>query len=123
MPLLPATSLLSSYDDMADQSVSRDPTDVLAEAERQWIYTEEELLQTPSILDGMKPEEERQMRSKGTNFITQVGIMLKLPQTTLCSASIFFNRFLMRHSLVKKEGQKYLHHYVRAHISFLFGNS
>lgn len=97
---------------MADQDVSRDPTDMLAEAELQWIYTEEELQRTPSILDGMKPEEERQLRSKGTNFITQVGIMLKLPQTTLCSASIFFNRFLMRRSLVKKEGHKPLHHYV-----------
>lgn len=112
MPLLPDHPLQSSDQNMADQEVSRDPTEVLAEAELQWIYTEEELLQTPSILDGMKPEDERQLRSKGTNFITQVGIMLKLPQTTLCTASIFFNRFLMRKSLMKKEGYKPLHHYV-----------
>ena len=92
--------------------MSKDPAEVLAEAELQWMYSEEDLLHTPSILDGMTPDEERQLRSKGTNFITQVGIMLKLPQTTLCTASIFFNRFLMRHSLVKKEGHKPLHHYV-----------
>ena len=97
---------------MSREESSKDPVEVLAEAEQQWMYTEEELLHTPSILDGMSPEEERQLRSKGTNFITQVGIMLKLPQTTLCTASIFFNRFLMRHSLVKKEGHKPLHHYV-----------
>lgn len=90
-----------------------DPAEVLQEAEQQWLYTEEELLHTPSIRDGMSPEEERQLRSKGTNFITQVGIMLKLPQMTLSTASIFFNRFLMRRSLVKKEGYKPLHHYVR----------
>lgn len=112
MSLLTDSPLQPSLHNMADQDVSRDPTDVLAEAELQWIYTEEELQRTPSIVDGMKAEEERQLRSKGTNFITQVGIMLKLPQTTLCTASVFFNRFLMRRSLVKKDGHKPLHHYV-----------
>lgn len=62
----------------------------------------------------MSAEEEREMRAKGLNFIMQVGIMLKLPQLTLSTAGIFFNRFLMRHSLVNKGGDspKPLHHYV-----------
>jgi protein BUR2 len=90
------------------------PDTVLAEAEAQWLFTEAELGQTPSNIDGMTPETERETRTKGLNFIMQVGIMLKLPQVTLSTASIFFNRFLMRHSLVSKPEQpKALHHYVR----------
>lgn len=86
---------------------------VLAEAEAQWLFTESELAQTPSILDGMAAEAEREMRTKGLNFIMQIGIMLKLPQITLSTAGIFFNRFLMRNSLVSKPDQpKALHHYV-----------
>jgi len=91
---------------------SRDPAAVLADAEQQWIFTEEELLRTPSCVDGMAVEEERQLRQKGHTFITQVGIMLKLPQTALSVAAIFFNRFLMRRSLVPAKDYKPLHHYV-----------
>ena len=88
------------------------PYEVIEEAERQWIYTEDELLRTPSIIDGLSPEEERTFRYKGFNFITQVGIMLKLPQTTISTATVFFNRFLMRYSLKQKSKEdKKLHHY------------
>ena len=68
-------------------------------AETQWLFTEAELLRTPSILDGLTPEKERENRSKGVNFILQVGIMLKLPQITLATASVFLHRFYMRHSM------------------------
>lgn len=88
------------------------PNAVLASVERQWIFTEEELVRTPSIMDGMSPEEERTLRHKGINFIVQVGVMLKLPQLTLSTAAVFFNRYLMRKSLVPKEGYRPLHHYV-----------
>lgn len=90
--------------------------DVLAEAEQQWIYSEEELLRSPSILAGMKPEEERQLQVKGINFIAQVGIMLKLPQTTISTAAVFFHRFLMRQSLVHNDHYRALHHYVRSSL-------
>lgn len=90
----------------------RPPPPAVVEAEQQWIFTEEELLHTPSIVDGMSPEEERTLRKKGVNFILQVGMMLKLPQTTLSTAAIFFNRFLMRNSLRARPGHKPLHHYV-----------
>ncbi|KAF2712691.1 cyclin-like protein [Pleomassaria siparia CBS 279.74] len=89
----------------------RPPPPVVVEAEQQWIFSEEELLRTPSIVDGMSPEEERQTRRKGVNFILQVGMMLKLPQTTLSTAAIFFNRFVMRNSLKARPGYKPLHQY------------
>jgi protein BUR2 len=91
---------------------SKDPEAVLAESERQWLYTEEELLRSPSIVDEMSPEEEHTLRAKGANFIQQVGGMTKIPMTTVSAACVLFNRFLMRYSLVPKEGYKPLHHYV-----------
>jgi len=39
-------------------------------------------------------------------------MMLKLPQTTLSTAAIFFNRYLMRNSLKIRQGYKQLHHYM-----------
>ena len=95
----------------------RSPERVLAEAEEQWIFDEEELARTPSIQDGMSAEKEKEIRAKGTNFIRQVGIMLKLPELTLSTAAIFFNRYLMRMTLVDKPGKKALHHYVRPIIN------
>lgn len=102
---------------------ARDPVDVLAEAEQQWLYTEDELLLSPSIADGMPADQEREVRSKGVNFILQAGIMLKLPQMTLTTAAVFFNRYLMRKSLVdKKDSYKALHHYVRTLLLHLHYN-
>ncbi|KAJ4382446.1 hypothetical protein N0V86_002781 [Didymella sp. IMI 355093] len=89
----------------------RPPPPAVVEAEQQWIFVEEELDRAPSILDGMSAEEERTLRRKGVNFILQVGMMLKLPQTTLSTAAVFFNRYLMRNSLKAKPGYKPLHHY------------
>lgn len=111
---------------------SKDPTDVLAEAEQQWIYTKDELSRAPSVVDGMPEMEELTLRSKAQNFITNVGIMLKLPQTTLATATVFCNRFLMRMSLKKrpdKPGYVPLHHYVsplhwrRRHYNIRLANS
>ncbi|KAK5125801.1 hypothetical protein LTR85_012077 [Meristemomyces frigidus] len=93
----------------------KSPNRVLAETEAQWIFTEAELANTPSIQDGMSQAEERETRAKGVNFIIQVGIMLKLPQLTLSTAAIFFQRFLMRASLKKARNEiPKLHHYQSA---------
>ncbi|KAF2655913.1 cyclin-like protein [Lophiostoma macrostomum CBS 122681] len=89
----------------------RPPPPAVEQAEKQWIFSDDELLQTPSIMDGMPVEEEQTLRRKGTNFILQVGMMLKLPQTTLSTAAVFFNRYLMRNSLKARAGYKPLHHY------------
>jgi protein BUR2 len=93
------------------RELPRPPPPAVEESEQQWVFTEEELLSAPSILDGMPAEEERSLRRKGVNFILQVGMMLKLPQTTLSTAAVFFNRYLMRHSLKPRPGYKPLHHY------------
>jgi protein BUR2 len=95
------------------REMPRPPLPAVVESEQQWVFTEDELLQAPSILDGMPAEEERTLRRKGVNFILQVGMMLKLPQTTLSTAAVFFNRYLMRQSLKPRQGYKPLHHYVR----------
>ncbi|KAF2487634.1 cyclin-like protein [Neohortaea acidophila] len=93
----------------------KSPNRVLAEAEAQWTFTEAELANTPSIQDGMSQAEEQDLRAKGVNFIVQVGIMLKLPQLTLSTAAIFFQRFLMRASLKKEHnGIPKLHQYQAA---------
>jgi len=76
----------------------------------QWFFTEAELASTPSILDGVTPIDERCRRAKGVNFIIQAGIMLKLPQLTLATASVFFHRYFMRVSMVPEKGGQ--HHYV-----------
>ncbi|EWC47349.1 hypothetical protein DRE_00317 [Drechslerella stenobrocha 248] len=66
----------------------------------QWLFTDEELMRTPSILKhDITVQQEREGRSKGCNFILQVGIKLKLPQLTLATASVFLHRFFMRESL------------------------
>jgi len=101
------------------QQVVKSTERVLAEADQQWLFDETELLSTPSIRDGMSVGKEKEMRAKGVNFIRQVGIMLKLPELTLSTASIFFNRFLMRMSLVDRPGVKALHHYVSCYRSLL----
>jgi protein BUR2 len=98
---------------------SKDPEAVLAESEQQWLYTEEELLRTPSIIAGMSLEEEQSIRKKAADFITQVGIQIKIPQITISAACVLFNRFLMRYSLVAKPGHKPLHHYVCCGIGYL----
>ncbi|KMK60343.1 cyclin [Aspergillus fumigatus Z5] len=77
-----------------------EPNPVLHASQTQWLFTDEELTRTPSQLDGMKMEAEHTSRSKGVNFITQVGIMLKLPQLTLATAAVYLHRFFMRYSMV-----------------------
>lgn len=86
----------------------------------QWLFTEAELANTPSVLDGLPSIEERARRAKGVNFIIQAGILLKLPQLTLATASVFFHRFYMRQSMIPEKGG--LHHYVGwpAHPLFLY---
>ncbi|KAI9840535.1 MAG: Cyclin- protein fam58a [Sclerophora amabilis] len=93
------------------------PRDILLAAEAQWIFSEEELSRTPSGLDGMPLDQERENRGKGVNFITQVGIMLKLPQLTLATASVILHRFFMRHSMVDKGGRPGFHYYAVAATS------
>ncbi|SLM38116.1 Cyclin-like [Lasallia pustulata] len=98
------------------------PNQLLLRAESQWLFTESELLRTPSALDGLAPEKERDNRGKGVNFILQVGIMLQLPQITLATASVFLHRFFMRHSMVDVPGRPGLHYYAIAATSLFLAS-
>ncbi|KAI9893381.1 MAG: hypothetical protein M1814_006677 [Vezdaea aestivalis] len=80
------------------------PNPTLQAAEAQWLFTEEELRMTPSIEDGWTVEQERECRAKGVNFIASVGIMLRVPQLTLATASVFLHRFYCRHSMNETKG-------------------
>ena len=84
------------------------------ESQSQWLFTEEEVRNSPSIHDGLSVAEEISRRAKGVNFITQAGILLKIPQLTLGTASVFFHRFYMRYSMVPEKNG--IHHYVRSSI-------
>lgn len=84
---------------------------ILLASQAQWLFTDEELTRTPSQLDGMKFEAEHTSRSKGVNFITQVGIMLKLPQLTIATAAVYLHRFFMRYSMVDIPRRPGLHPY------------
>lgn len=78
----------------------------------QWLFTSDEFERlTPSRCEGMDAANEYINRRKGINFITQVGISLKLDQITLATASIYFQRFYMRHPLQIQGSSKGAHHY------------
>lgn len=51
------------------------PSELILLAESQWLFTDEELLRTPSIIDGLPREKERENRAKGVNFIMQVWLV------------------------------------------------
>ncbi|KAI7861229.1 cyclin-like protein, partial [Spinellus fusiger] len=65
----------------------------------QWLFTKEELLDTPSILDGVTHEQEQMDRTKGCHYLLAVGAKLNLPQLVLVTATTFFHRFFMRQSI------------------------
>lgn len=91
MPALSSTPNMATSDPPADW-------------DHRWLFTEDELHLTPSALDGYPLSREREERSKGCNFIVQLGIQLKLPQLTLATASTYLHRFYMQNSLKR-------HHY------------
>ncbi|ESZ91174.1 hypothetical protein SBOR_8439 [Sclerotinia borealis F-4128] len=61
-----------------------------AKAFDQWLFTEAELKATPSILEGLSPEEERTRRAKGVSFMSSIGNMLHVPMTTEIAATALF---------------------------------
>ncbi|KIW10357.1 hypothetical protein PV08_11319 [Exophiala spinifera] len=93
-----------------DASPSFATNPVIERTQSQWLFSPDELLLSPSIVEGMPVAQELANRQKGVNFITQVGIMLKLPQLTLATASVYLHRFFMRHAMVQSN-KPGLHHY------------
>ncbi|KAK6958259.1 hypothetical protein Daesc_001056 [Daldinia eschscholtzii] len=101
-------------------SPTRSPTRTPLAMPNQWHFTQDEVLSSPSILDGLSPQEERLRRAKGVNFIYQAGILLELPQTTLYVAGVFFHRFFMRRSMVEEKHG--IHHYNIAATALFLAN-
>ncbi|KAK6083038.1 cyclin-K [Seiridium cupressi] len=102
------------------QSTSQTTPDQAKMAENQWIFTDDEVLGTPSIIEGLHPAEERLRRAKGVNFIYQAGALLQLPQTTLYVAGVYFHRFYMRIGLAEERGG--IHHYNIAATALFLAN-
>ncbi|KAF9547600.1 hypothetical protein EC957_008256 [Mortierella hygrophila] len=67
-------------------------------ADSQWYYQKEEFYGTPSQISGLSFPVEKESRHKGIAFIMMVGMHLKLPQLTMATAALFFQRFYMRRS-------------------------
>ncbi|CEI89741.1 hypothetical protein RMCBS344292_04090 [Rhizopus microsporus] len=65
----------------------------------QWLFTKEDLYDTPSILDGISFEQEQTDRVKGCHYLLAVGAKLNLPQLVMVTATTFFHRFFMRQSM------------------------
>ncbi|KNC82244.1 hypothetical protein SARC_05471 [Sphaeroforma arctica JP610] len=64
-----------------------------------WYFTEEELkYQTASRADNISFEEEEKLRRVGAGFIQDVGESIRVPQLTIATASIFFQRFYVYQS-------------------------
>lgn len=103
--LVTTTDIGTTEANMVDSSYSSSP------GRDQWLFDEEDLQHTPSIIrGGISMQEEWTRRAKGVNFIIQAGMILKLPQLTLATASVFFHRFYMRENMVVEKGG--IHHYV-----------
>ncbi|RCI06609.1 hypothetical protein CU098_013164 [Rhizopus stolonifer] len=64
-----------------------------------WLFTKEDLLDTPSIKDGVSTEQEALNRVKGCHYLLAVGAKLNLPQLVVVTAITFFHRFFMRQSM------------------------
>ncbi|KAK4170307.1 cyclin-like protein [Cladorrhinum sp. PSN259] len=86
----------------------------------QWLFTRDEVVSTPSIIDGMSIAEERLRRAKGINFIKQAAVILELPAITIWVASVFFHRFYMRYSMDQEKGG--VHHYNIAATALFLAN-
>ncbi|KAF9087418.1 hypothetical protein BGX23_008147 [Mortierella sp. AD031] len=71
---------------------------MISTPDNQWYYQREEFFVTPSAVHGLPPQVEKESRHKGISFIMVVGMHLKLPQLTMATAALFFQRFYMRRS-------------------------
>jgi len=111
---MPAARMPSKNDASPSPSPHFSTNPIIERVQSQWLFTPAELKRAPSIIDGMQTTQEHSNRSKGVNFIYQVGMLLKLPQLTLATASVYLHRFFMRHSMVDLPNRPGLHHYAVA---------
>ncbi|CAO3584914.1 unnamed protein product [Absidia cylindrospora] len=65
----------------------------------QWLYSKDELYDTPSIADGFTFEQEQMDCTKGCHYLLAVAARLNLSQLVVATATTFFHRFFMRQSM------------------------
>ncbi|XP_011306172.1 cyclin-T1-1-like [Fopius arisanus] len=71
------------------------------ERRTRWVFTREQLLDTPSRRGGMEPERESSYRRQAANFIRHVGQKLSLPQLWINTAVVLMQRFFMYQSFTR----------------------
>ena len=65
------------------------------------IIPKEKMDLTPSRLDGMDAETEKDFRILGCELIQTAGILLKLPQVAMATGQIIFQRFFYSKSFIR----------------------
>lgn len=65
------------------------------------ILPKEVFERTPSFLDGLDPQTEFELRVWGTELIQTSGILLKLPQVSMATGQVLFQRFYYCKSFVR----------------------
>ena len=68
--------------------------------ENYWLFTPEEVAETPSRLDGISYDLEARVIAKSAHFIHDAGRALSVPQLTMSTACIFFQRFYMLEPMI-----------------------
>lgn len=65
-----------------------------------WLFTDEEISETPSRLDGISEHVENLVVSKCARFILDIGHEMSIPSLTVAVAITFFQRFYMLESVL-----------------------
>lgn len=63
-----------------------------------WFFDKADFKKTPSIVDGITPENEARYRREGARFINKVGTKMNLRYDTMATGVAYFHRFYMCHS-------------------------
>ncbi|GFX06835.1 cyclin-L1 [Trichonephila clavipes] len=66
------------------------------------ILPSEKLSPSPSQLDGLDPEAEKELRILGCELIQTSGILLRLPQVAMATGQVLFQRFFYSKSFVRQ---------------------
>lgn len=82
------------------------------QSENKWIFSQEDIENSPSRKDGLSAEQELAKRQEAALFISDLGEELKVNQLCINTAIIYMHRFFMLNSFKK------FHRYVR--VSLLF---
>lgn len=73
---------------------------VLTPEDNPWLFTSEEVSETPSRVQDVPPEVETRVVAKTAKFIQECGRELNVPQLTISVAIKFFQRFYMLESML-----------------------